>query len=123
MNIIDLIPYGKENAISREDLSSASGLKDRDMRDTLEGERPDYSILNMQDGKGYFRPLPSETHLAQKWLAGCLKRIRSLQRSAQGTVKFLNEQHGQDFILVRSYTRRRRVYAEQENQIDGQMRL
>lgn len=56
MNIVELIPYGKENAISRSDLCNKTGLSDRLVRRQIAKKRRDYVILNLQDGKGYYRP-------------------------------------------------------------------
>ena len=55
MNIVDYIPYGKENAITRAQLCNLTGLKDRVMRKCLEAARKETIILNAQDGKGYYR--------------------------------------------------------------------
>lgn len=60
-NIIDLIPKGSDNAISREALLdkciwSGIALNDRAMRKAIEDARKSVTILNMQDGRGYFLP-------------------------------------------------------------------
>ena len=50
------IPFGRENAIKREDLASKLGLSDRVMRNAIEDARREgLFILNAQDGRGYFR--------------------------------------------------------------------
>lgn len=61
MNIVDLIPKGKRNAISRDRLlfeCKMCGLtkSDRGMRRLIEDARKSTVILNMQTGDGYFRP-------------------------------------------------------------------
>lgn len=56
MNIAEYIPYGKENAISRQQLTIITGIKDRKVRKLIEEARVGGElILNLQDGKGYFR--------------------------------------------------------------------
>ena len=65
VSIIDFIPVGRENAISRKMLTEkcvAAGLidkntsdKDRAMRRIVEKARIDYTILNVSDGNGYYR--------------------------------------------------------------------
>ena len=60
-NIIDLIPKGSDNAISRESLLDKCilfgiALNDRAMRKAIEDARKSVTILNMQDGRGYFLP-------------------------------------------------------------------
>lgn len=61
MNIIELIPEGKANAINRADLLSKCQMygiatNDRQMRRLIEEARKECAVLNMQDGSGYFRP-------------------------------------------------------------------
>ena len=69
MNVINLIPEGRENAIKREELSRKSGLTDREMRKQIEQARlSGVIIINLQDSKGYFRPRPNEfTELARQY--------------------------------------------------------
>ncbi len=60
-NIVDLIPKGSDNAISREALLDKCilfgiALNDRAMRKAIEDARKSVTILNMQDGRGYFLP-------------------------------------------------------------------
>lgn len=56
MDILDYIPTGRQNAITRSDLCRITGLTDRMMRDALHEAKLKIPILNMQDGKGYFIP-------------------------------------------------------------------
>lgn len=65
INIIDLIPVGKENAIKREQLTRRCfqyGLiadvndKDRAMRDLIGEARMEHPIINMSHGDGYYQP-------------------------------------------------------------------
>lgn len=57
MELLNLIPHGRENAVKRAELQRLCGLTDRKMRNEIERLRADgHIICNMQDGKGYFRP-------------------------------------------------------------------
>ena len=56
LNILDYIKIGRENAITRSELSKQIGISDRQVRDLIHYARRDTPILNMQDGKGYFIP-------------------------------------------------------------------
>ena len=56
LNILDYIKIGRENAITRSELSKRIGISDRQVRDLIHYARRDTPILNMQDGKGYFIP-------------------------------------------------------------------
>lgn len=122
MNIISLIPFGQDNAISRKNLRSLCGLSDRIMRKEIEKTRREYAILNAQDGSGYFRPMPEEKPLVERWLRQERSRERSVRQSTQGAEKFLTgETPKQGAIVVRSYTRRKK--ADGAPQIEGQMPL
>jgi hypothetical protein len=57
-NIIDLIPYGHENAISRERLCAIMGKPDREIRKLIEAARNSGAIIiNKQDGRGYYQTI------------------------------------------------------------------
>ena len=60
-NIIDLIPTGSANAISREALLDKCilfgiALNDRAMRKAIENARKESVIICLSDGRGYFVP-------------------------------------------------------------------
>lgn len=122
MNIIDFIPYGKENAISRKQLSERCGMPDRVMRKQIEKERREYPILNSQDGSGYFRPLPEEKPLVERWLRQERSRSKSIDNSSRGAEMFLVGDSGGKMIAVRGYMRSKHKDAEPIRQVDGQMR-
>lgn len=56
MDILDYIPTGSKNAVSRYYLCRVTGLDDRTVRDAIHAARRKIPILNMQDGRGYFIP-------------------------------------------------------------------
>ena len=55
-DILDYIPKGQGNAITRAELCMRTGLTDRMMRDALHDAKLKTPVLNMQDGRGYFIP-------------------------------------------------------------------
>lgn len=55
INIIDYIPIGRDNAVTRSYLAAVTGLRDRQIRDAIAKARRDNVIINTQDGKGYYR--------------------------------------------------------------------
>lgn len=55
-DILDYIPTGHVNAVTRADLRDRTGLCDRVMRAAIHNARRKIPILNMQDGSGYFIP-------------------------------------------------------------------
>lgn len=80
VTIIDLIPVGRDNAISRDylvtfcvqnglvDENKSPESKDRAMRRLLERARLDYTILNLSDGEGYYRPSKDDLQDLQKYI-------------------------------------------------------
>ena len=56
VDILNYIPKGQENAVTRTELCKRTGLADRMMRDALHDAKLKTPILNMQDGRGYFIP-------------------------------------------------------------------
>ena len=55
-DILDYIPTGHANAVTREELCRRTGIYDRAMRSLIHNARMKTRILNMQDGTGYFIP-------------------------------------------------------------------
>ena len=78
MNILDYIPNGKDNAISRSRLCQMTGLSDRDVRSYISNARLETVILNNSDGSGYYRPLLTEKEEVRKYINQELKRIKSI---------------------------------------------
>ena len=135
MNIIDFIPFGKDNAISRRALCLVTELPDRLMRREIERARKDYAILNI-DGSGYFRPAEDETYLIERWLrpaadeAYLIERWLRQERSRENSVR--NATRGaekallggsRELIHVDGYVRRKRRVASEKPQVEGQIKL
>nr|DAW70709.1 MAG TPA: winged helix-turn-helix transcription repressor [Caudoviricetes sp.] len=89
MDIVDYIPFGRENAVTRAQLRSRTGIDDRTIRDMIADARRDTVILNMQDGKGYFRPLPEERHLVEAYAKQETARLKSIGWSLKATRQML----------------------------------
>lgn len=89
MSILDYIPYGENNAISREDLKQITGLTDRQMRKKIEIARETTPILNFQGGKGYFIPTETEQYLVIRWIRQEASRRRKIEKGILGAEKFL----------------------------------
>lgn len=95
ITIADLIPVGRENAISRSYLVTlcvTHGLvdeklressKDRAMRRLLERTRMDSTILNLSDGEGYYKP-------SQHDLLDLQRYIRQEENRAKATFRSLS---------------------------------
>lgn len=78
--IIDLIPIGHENAISRERLCNRSGLSDREVRRAI-GELNEAGNVILNRGEGYFRyDAETDRYYLEHYLAVEKGRIRTLNR-------------------------------------------
>lgn len=56
MGIERYIPFGRENAVTRAQLCTLTGLPDRKVRKEIEqARRSGFIIINQQDGKGYYQ--------------------------------------------------------------------
>lgn len=85
VTIIDLIPTGRDNAISRDYLVTLcvqhglvkENLKDKDraMRDLVGEVRKEYVVLNLSDGNGYYRPTLKEFLDLQRHIRQIRSRI------------------------------------------------
>ena len=87
MNILDYIPFGEENAVTRMYLKKHTGLSDRFVREYISQARRKQPVLSF--GKGYFRPREEERHLADKWLRQETKRAKSIFWSSKGAKNFI----------------------------------
>ena len=97
-NILDYIPFGHENAVSRDFLSniymSEYGLEkdtaDRKMRRDIEkASTREHPILNLQDQKGYFQPLPEEIHLVKLYRAQENRRTLTIRKKVSEIDKYI----------------------------------
>ena len=52
MNVIDYIPFGNRNPVSREHLVHLTGLDDRAVRNEIKRLKKEYPIVNI--GQGYY---------------------------------------------------------------------
>lgn len=89
MNLLDFIPYGHDNAVTREELARLTHLPDRIIRAKIQDLRQHHAILNMQDGRGYFRPLESEYALVKLWLGQTRSRANECAQSLNGASSWL----------------------------------
>lgn len=81
LNILDYIPTGRVNAITRHALAIRTGISDRQVRDLIHYARRDIPILNMQDGRGYFIPNMNddvERELLAAYVRQEEKRLKSI---------------------------------------------
>lgn len=87
ITIADLIPVGRENAISRKSLvllCAEQGLiensirdKDRAMRLLIQKDRKDFVILNLSNGDGYYRSSIEDAQDLQRYILQEESRAKS----------------------------------------------
>lgn len=92
MNILDYIPYGKDNAIKRHELSAMFNLCDRDMRIAIEQLRKDNVILANYENGGYYRP--TDRAEVKHALMVETRRMFSIHRNIETMKKYLRCTHG-----------------------------
>lgn len=93
MDILELIPFGQKNAISRQKLAEECGISDRQMRRCIEELRKEKPIANFQDGQGYFRP---ETEWELKvYIAQENARAMSILKNLTAAKRELQKVNGQ----------------------------
>lgn len=90
VDIVKLIPHGRENAISRDKLSAEVGCSDRTMRDLINQARKRVVIINIQNGNGYYRPTNEDVSEVEKFRKQEENRAKEIFRGLQPVRKFLN---------------------------------
>lgn len=99
MNIIELIPVGKENAINRAyllTLCKTYGIarSDREMRKQIENARRTVCILNLSDNRGYFRPTMDDLPELKHYIAQEYKRSMTILVNLKTAHKTLDDFEG-----------------------------
>ena len=103
--MLELIPYGKDNAITREQLVQSTGLSDRAVRREIERLRESGEvILSSSQHKGYWQ---SDDEMEIDAYRNELKaRERSLARTNRNIIRKLYERTGQEYTTVREHERK-----------------
>ena len=95
MNIIDFIPIGQENAISRTELIKVTGLDDRTLRQLIHKERrAGHIIIADSASSGYYRPV--DTNQTLRFIRSMRHRAAETMAVADATERTLMEEAGQD---------------------------
>ena len=91
IDIVNYIPIGRDNAISRQELCIKTGLSDRKVRNMIKMARRNIVILNIQDGSGYFLPGVDDTALVRKYLKQEERRAKSIFWALKSARKYIEE--------------------------------
>lgn len=117
MNILQYIPKGRENAISRESLERMTRLPDRENRKIIRQAREKgIAIISSSSGKGYWlSDNPAEIRqLSREYM----RRGESNYNAACALAKNAAKREGEDVVLVRPHFRRIK-----RREIEGQTTL
>lgn len=80
----DMIPIGRENAVSRRQLSAMTGISDREVRREIsqlrsEDDGTNMVIVSTSDGSGYFRT--DKLDEIEHFIAEMIKRTCSIREA------------------------------------------
>lgn len=78
MEIINYIPHGKENAVSRFQLVLMTGKSDRKVRKEISRTREEHVILSLENGSGYYQPTADDYPELRKYLNREESRAKSV---------------------------------------------
>lgn len=88
--IVCFIPVGRENAVNRRLLREIAGVSDRQIRKLIqEAKEHGVFIINLQDGRGYYRPAEEDLDSIEKQYHQNLSRMISLSKQQKGYRKIL----------------------------------
>ena len=81
-NIVEYIPAGCENAVSRKTLCIITGMSDREVRAMIERARRETIIISNTDGSGYWlypdNPTEHEKEMLQRYVKQQESRAKSI---------------------------------------------
>lgn len=105
MNILDYIPFGKENAVTRQELVKLTGLDDRTIRNEIKRlNREGIPILSSSHTCGYW--LSNDVAELEAYIRETDSRRESLYYSTLELRKELYRRKGVKATVVREHIRR-----------------
>lgn len=91
--VLNAIPYGKDNAVTREKLCKKTHMDDRKVRDII-AELRDFELICSKSGfDGYWRPTNREE--VKDFLSENAKRIKSLFKMCRLAREYLKNHEDQ----------------------------
>ena len=94
VDILEIIPYGHENAVSRSYLSALTHMTDRKVRLAIQKERETHVILSTDDGNGYFRPTERDYEYVRMYHVRERARARTILDNLHPVMDFLRTHEG-----------------------------
>ena len=99
MSILNYIPVGKDDAVTREQLCALTGMSDRGVRKLIELARIEGAmIVNDQDGRGYY--ISDNEEDIRRQMATNHSRAMSILRQQKLLRRKLEELRGADQITI-----------------------
>ncbi len=95
--LLEIIPVGEENAISRRELMRITGLSDRELRRQIEMERREGALIlssTASNSGGYFRNTPGDAVELRRFINSMSQRGKSTFAVLKEARKVLAELEG-----------------------------
>ena len=102
--VLSLISVGKENAISRQELKTLTGLDDRNIRLIIKELTKDHDIISSSSARGYW--ISEDDSEIKQFLAECDSRSRTGQLNVDPIRKRHYARQGIITIPVKAHFRR-----------------
>lgn len=119
-NILEYIPFGKENAVSRKELEKLTGLPDRTIRLMIkQAIRKGNPILSSSSAKGYWRSEDIEE--IEAFLRESDHRRNTEAMTVQPLRVYVCRRKQETLIPVKAHYRR--IHRPQESVPEGQIKL
>ena len=117
MDILQYIPHGRENAISRNELSRLLKLPDRQVRKLIEQKRQrGIPILSTSRGRGGYW-LSEDISEIQAFLKESENRIKTEKRNTSEIKRRYNTESSSGYTVVREHIRR----LGRQDDVEGQI--
>lgn len=116
MDILSLIPKGRENAITRGELMRITGLPDREIRAAIKKlVRQGNPVLSSSGKAGYW--LSDDWNEINAFIKEYERRQRTTDCNIAALRKLYNEKHNIRTVTVREHQRRLKLDAVGEGQV------
>lgn len=121
----ELIPVGHENAVTRSFLSGLTGLPDRVLRKMIEEANTFPPIINISDGKGYFKPSPSDTDYVKRFYHQEVNRANKILKKTKRLKAYMAVSGYETERIPKGKTRVREHYRDlpKRHETEGQLSL
>ena len=123
VDLLSLIPEGRENAISRETLRRLTGLDDRKIR--LEIKRlisQGHVILSSSSAKGYWQS--DNISEIEQFIRESDHRRSTEAKTIEALRRLVAKRKGEDIVYVKAHIRRlHKPHDIPPSQVDGQLKL